>query len=533
MRGTEHAENPEPLPSLSASSGPVFVACDMGTTLIKAAVIDLSGTILSIHAVDSVLIMPSAGVVEQDLLEIEASARTAIREAVAQSGRAADIAGVSFSSQMSGIGSVDADFAPAAPFDSWLDSRGSRDITEMAVHKNEVTRISGCPPSYSHGTKIRWMKRERPEEYARTVAFQVPGPFVAARAAGLPASEAFIDKTNLCFSNLSDTKNGVWSAHLCELFGVDIAKLPRIVDPLDVIGHVSAATAADTGIPEGTPIAAGGGDQLVACLGAGITQPGLASDSAGTASLLAFCLDTWAPDDLQHTLVTSQAIGSDNFIAFSFINGGGLGLEWLRKELVDPSLDSATAFGRLQERAMDIRPGSDGLLWLPHFQGGVLPPMPYRRSGWVGLMAGHTVAHLYRAILEGIALQYASWVAPVTEKTGEMLHEVRAMGGGSKSDLWLQIKADVLGIPFRRMADAECALLGNSLIAATATGHIDDLAAAAAALHSIGESIKPDPERHTFYRELSAIFDQLTVSVDPVFARLQEMASRSPASSRG
>jgi xylulokinase len=512
-------------------TGPLFVACDMGTTLIKAAVIDLDGRIIASGAVESTLDTPRPGVVEQDLLQIEAQAHSAIAQAVAACGRPEDIAGVSFSSQMAGIGAVGAGFEPVMPFDSWLDSRCSQDVYEMAPHAERITRISGGPPTYSHGTKERWLKRTHPEAYAATIAFQVPGPFVAARLAGLPVEEAYIDTANLCFSNLADTENRVWSEELIELFGLDREKLPRIVDPTEIIGRVGPRGSALTGVPEGVPIAAGGGDQIVACLGAGIVEPGQASDSAGTASLFTMCIDRWAPDVERMSMVTSHSIVPGGFLSFSYINGGGLGPEWVRQAIVQDPAPAAQAFDDLQALASAVPVGSGGLIWLPHFQGGVLPPKPYLRSGWVGVTAGHTRAHLYRSVLEGIAYQYAEWADRAPSIIGRRLSEVRAMGGGSKSDLWVQIKADVLGVPVVRMPKAECALLGNALIAAAATGHIGDLAATAASWHTLPEPVRPDAERHARYTDLVSIFDQLSERIDPVFRRLQEFSDQPDSTS--
>ena len=505
-------------------SEPVFVACDMGTTLIKAAVVDLSGNVLAAASVPSRLDRPAPGVIEQDLLEIEQQAYTAIGKAVSASERSSDIAGVSFSSQMAGIGAVGEDFGPAAPFDSWLDSRCSRDIYEMEPMARRVTQIAGCPPSYSHGTKIRWMQRERSAEYARTVAFQVPGPYVAARLAGLGAAGAFIDRPNLCFSNLSDTDRGMWSEELVGLFGIDGSKLPRIVEATDIIGTVSREASAATGVPEGVPIAAGGGDQVIAALGAGVVAPGRASDSAGTASLFSMGLDRWAPDTERMAMVTATSVIPGLYLSFSFVNGGGLGPEWVRGTIVDHPGMADEAFADLEHLANQVPPGSEGLIWLPHFQGGVLPPKPYLRSGWVGLTSGHGRGHLYRSVLEGIAYQYAEWADRAPAITGEQLTEVRAMGGGAKSDLWVSIKADVLGVPVVRMQKSECALLGNALVAAAATGHVTDIATTIDSWHDLGEPVRPDPARHSTYRRYLEVFNELSDQVDPTFRRLQEIA---------
>jgi xylulokinase len=192
--------------------------------------------------------------------------------------------------------------------------------------------------------------------------------------------------------------------------------------------------------------------------------------------------------------------------------------------LEDPSPPDQ-GFADLDARASRVPPGSNGLLWLPHFQGGVLPPKPYLRGGWVGATTGHTRAHLYRSVLEGIAFQYAAWADRAPSVLGTTLSEVRAMGGGAKSDLWISIKADVLGVPFLRMPKTECALLGNALVAATATGFVDDIASTASSWHTLPTAVEPDPARHARYQQLRAIFTELAAQVDPVFRRLQEFAA--------
>ncbi|HZA81848.1 MAG TPA: FGGY family carbohydrate kinase, partial [Actinomycetes bacterium] len=190
---------------------PVFVGCDLGTMGTKAAVADGDGTLLGDAFEEVPLRSPRPGWVEQDLEEIEGSAHRTIRAALAASGRAGDVAGVAFSGQMSGIGAVDERLRPAVRFDSWLDTRCEPYIAAMNEHADRVTELSGCPPTYSHGPKILWWRKERPQDYRRVARFVVPGAFVAGRLCGLEAEEAFVDRTYLHFSNLADTRRAAWS----------------------------------------------------------------------------------------------------------------------------------------------------------------------------------------------------------------------------------------------------------------------------------------------------------------------------------
>jgi xylulokinase len=492
----------------------------MGT---KAAVVDEQGRILGEAFEEVALRYPGPGRVEQDFEEIESSAHRTIKQALVASGRAKDIACVAFSGQMSGIGGIDQHFRPATHFDSWLDTRCEPYIVRMSKHADRVTELSGCPPTYSHGPKILWWRRERPEDFARIARFVVPGAFVAGRLCGLGSDEAYIDRTYVHFSNLSDTARGEWSDELLEAFGLDGRVLPRIVQPLDIVGEVTRAGEGATAIPAGTPVAAGAGDQTAASLGAGAVDPGQAFDSAGTASVFAMCVDEFSPDVGQKTLIASHSAIDGVYIALAFINGGGLALRWFRDEVAQGLAGDAHAYEKLDALAAEVEPGSGGLLWFPHIQGGVLPPRPHARGAWVGLTSGHGHGHLFRAILEGIAYEYAKWaeLAPGT------LEEARALGGGARSRLWNEIKAAVLGIEWVPTVRQECGVLGDALIAAAATGHVreDDLASTAKAWQETGEPVRPDPELNRRYRSLVSAYRDLGDQLAPVFEQLSEAAS--------
>lgn len=501
---------------------PVFVGCDLGTMGSKAAVVDEDGTLLGEAYEEVDLTRPRAGWVEQDSLQIEASAHRVIRTAIAASGRAEDIAGVAFSGQMSGIGTIDASFEPATHYDSWLDTRCEPYITRMSEDAHNVMATSGCPPTYSHGPKMMWWKHERPDDYRRIARFVPIGSFVAARAAGLSVDDAFVDHTYLHFSNLADTRAGMWSEELVDRFGLDHDRLPRIVAPTDVIGTVTPATAEMTGLPVGVPIAAGAGDTTAASLGAGAVRAGRAFDAAGTASVLAICTEDFHPDLETLTVMASRGIVPGTYVNLAFVNGGGLALRWFRDEIAGLDAEDPNAYPYLDALAAKVAEGSEGLLWFPHLQGRVLPPSPHARGSWVGLTSRHSHGHLFRSILEGIALEYAEWARLATSAGGERLSEARALGGGARSSLWNQIKADVLGIDWVPTRVQECGVLGDALIAAAATGHVTDMADTIEAWQDVDEPFRPDPDAHARYQRLQPVYRTMAEALTPVFDGLEE-----------
>ncbi len=204
------------------------------------------------------------------------------------------------------------------------------------------------------------------------------------------------------------------------------------------------------------------------------------------------------------------------YIALAFVNGGGLALRWFRDEIAGLR-DDPHAYSTLDAEAARVEPGAGSLLWFPHIQGCVLPPQPHVRGAFVGLTSGHRRAHLFRAILEGIAFEYALWA----ERAPGTLSEARVLGGGASSGLWNAIKADVLGIEWVPTMRQECGVLGDALVAAVATGHVRDLAATAKAWQQTQEPVRPEPERHTRYRRLLDAYRELR-QLGPVFERLSE-----------
>jgi xylulokinase len=499
----------------------LFVGCDLGTLGTKAAVVEEDGAIIGSSFEEIELSYPRPGWVEQDLADIEASAHRTIRAALQESGRADEVGGIAFSGQMAGVGGIDEDYKPATHYDSWLDTRCEPYIEEMSEDADRITELSGCPPTYSHGPKILWWQREAPDRFPGIARFVVPGAFVAGRLCGLKSADAYIDRTYLHFSNLAETEHKRWSDELIDAFGVEMRVLPRIVDPLDVVGEVTADGAEATGLPQGTPVAAGAGDQTAASLGAAVVHPGQAFDSAGTASVFAMCVDSFAPDVKHRTLMATHSVIEGTYIALAFINGGGLALRWFRDEIVPELRADPRAYAKLDGLAAGVQPGSGGLLWFPHTNGRVLPPQPRARGGFVGLTSGHTRGHMFRAVLEGIAYEYAEWARLANEASERAeLTEARTLGGGAASGVWNQIKADVLGIRWVPTLRQECGVLGDALIAAAASGQVTDISGTAERWQETGEAVAPNEKNHHRYQEFLRAYRELGDRLAPIFNQL-------------
>ncbi len=486
-----------------------LVGVDLGTSATKAALYCEDGTLVAEAGVGVPIHHPQPGVVEQDSEDFYRTAARAVRECLVESGiDARDVKAIACDSQMAGLGSIDEHFRAATGFDSWLDMRCQPYIESLdRQHGDVITRLTGCPPTCDHGPKMMWWRNERPDQYRKIARFLMPAAFVAGRMAGLKAEEAFIDHTFLHFSALSDGRAGTWSDELIGLLGVDRDKLPRIVTPWDLVGEVTEQSSRDFGLTPGTPIAAGAGDTAAGALGAGVVMPGMLLDTAGTAAVLAGCTDRFVADVEHRTLLCMRSVLPGLWHPLAYVGGGGLALHWLRDQLYahDGTDAGDSLYDRMIAGAAAIPPGADGLRFSPHLGGRICPAEPAMRGAWAGFSWGHTRDYFTRALLESVAFEYSIYLSILRGLIPDLsLVEARVIGGGARSNVWNQIKADVLGVPYQRLKRAEFATWGSALIAGHAVGLFGDLAAVASATSERqGEPARPRTEVTAIYATLS------------------------------
>jgi xylulokinase len=494
----------------------MLVGVDLGTTGTRAALYAADGTALAERTAAMPLRWSGPGRVDQDPEDFYRAAAATIAGCVADAGAAAgDVAGLAVAGQMAGTLGVGADFTPTTPYDSWLDTRCSEQVARLdRVLGDELVRTGGCPPMVNHAPKILWWQEHEPATFARTVAWIPPGGYVAGRMAGLRGGDAFVDSTYLHFTGFADQRAGTWSEALAGAVGVPLGRLPRIVAPAEVIGGLTRAAAADCGLRPGTPIAAGLGDTAAGALGAGVVRPGQLLDLAGTAAVLAASVADFRPDVAERTLITMRGAVPGQWISLAYLSGGALvgwlaglllGDEFVERDAGGDAVATADGLERLAAAAASVPAGSDRLLFLPYLDGRVLPSAPAMRGTWLGLHRRHGRAHLTRAVLEGVALEYMRYLGVLAALHPDVaLTEARVAGGGARSAVWNQLKASALGVPYVRLGREDLSCWGSALVAGVAVGAVDDLAAAAAAGAPRTASWAPEPADRAVYARLQA-----------------------------
>lgn len=484
-----------------------LVGVDLGTSATKAALYNIDGTLVAENTVNVPIYYPEPAVVEQDNEDFYLSAAQSVSTCIKESGvDSTEIAAIAFDSQMAGVGAIDENYESVSRFDSWLDMRCEPQIKYLEEHYGElITKVTGCPPTCDHGPKILWWKSERPDVYNKTAKFVMPNGYVAGKMVGLQSDQAFIDYTFIHFSALSDALKGNWSKEICNAVGVDMDKLPTIVEPWHVVGEVSEKAGKDFGLEPGTIIAAGCGDTAAGALGAGIVKPGMVFDTAGTASVLAGCTDHFAPDIKNRALLTMRSVIPGLWHPLAYIAGGGQALTWFRdtffNALRGEPQEEKDLFAELETLAEKAPLGSEDLFFSPHLTGRICPATPEMRGAWVGFSFSHSQEHFYRAVLESVAYEYAYYLKILKELIPNLnLTEARVIGGGAKSEVWNQIKADVLGVPFLGLTRSEFGTWGAAMIAGKAVGIYSDLAEVAFE-HAVpaGKPLEPDMEKHAQY----------------------------------
>jgi xylulokinase len=488
-----------------------LIGVDLGTSSTKSALYTTEGDLIAESTLEVPIYYPKPGVVEQENDDFYNTAAKSVNTCIRESGiDKREVAAIAFDSQMAGIGAVDREYNPAIRFDSWLDMRCQPYIEQIEKHHGDlVTRLTGCPPTCDHGPKMLWWKNERPDEYKRIVKFVTPAGYVGGKMAGLKGEEAFMDYTFIHFSGFCDAQKGIWSEELCGLMGLEEEKLPRIVEPWSIVGEVTDVAARDFGLAAGTIVAAGCGDTAANAFGGGIVQAGMLFDVAGTAAVLAGCTDIFVADVNHRALLTMRSVVPNLWHPLAYIAGGGIALRWFRDQFYNiyrgksGDLES-DLYAEMIEFLKDIPPGSDGLFFSPHLGGRICPAAPEMRGSWTGFSWGHTQAHFGKSVLESVAYEYAYYLSILEELIPDLkLIEARVIGGGARSPVWNQIKADVMGVPYQPLEGTEFGTWGSAMIAGKAAGIFRDLANVAGEYAvPTGRTTYPNQENTKIYKPI-------------------------------
>jgi sugar (pentulose or hexulose) kinase len=499
-----------------------FLAIDAGTTSLKAALFDTQGRMLALERCEYTLLTPAPNVVELEA-EVYWQALTSTVRSVLVHSRVPpqEVATLCISSQGETFIPVDAHGSPLSRAIVWLDNRAGEEARLIAEHfgLDEVFNRSGQPdvaPTWP-ACKMLWMRRHTPETFERTYKFLWLEDYLLYRL----TAQAVTSQAQQTSSLLLDIQARDWWPAMMEFVGITPDKLGCLAKPGEPVGNLQAQAAEELGLTTHTLAVAGSMDQAIAALGAGDITPGRVVESTGGALGIVATLDAPLFDPQRRIPCYLHAL-PDTYCLLPWGQTAGMALKWFRDQFFSLEADAARQAGRdpyddMTAQAAQVPPGCDGLVVLPHLEGAFCPEFnPNARAVFFGATLRNSRAHFIRAILESVAYMLKRNL-DLLEGLGIPVETITSLGGGARSPLWLQIKADVLQKPVNTIQVEEAACLGAAILGAVATGVYSDYPAAVASMVHYKEALQPDPNHRDVYRQGYEEYIELYDRLAPMF----------------
>lgn len=492
------------------------IGVDVGTQSTKALVLGLQGEIVGQASVSYQVDTPHLMWAEQwPEVWFDAVCQTITQSIKASNIAAEEIKAVCISSLYGGSGiAVNRDMRPLHPCLIWMDRRASEEVQWVRDHVDteRLFEITGNGlDSYYGYTKMLWIKRFRPDIWLNTHYLLPPNSYINYLLTG----EVAVDHSSAGnIGGVYDIKARTWSETALDMLGIPRSMMPdRLVECSEIVGGLLPEMAAKLGLKAGTPIVAGGVDAAVATLAAGVIAPGDHVAMLGTS----MCWGYINPDvDAKHGLISMPYVINglqDNYIFGGAITAGAA-ISWFRnnfcqQEVEQARRDNIDVHQLLEQQALQVKAGSEGVMFLPYLMGERSPIWDPQASGTLlGLSLYHTKGHMYRAVLEGIAFALRDNMTCGIKGATHLEPQLIVVGGAAHSDLWMQIIADVTGYPVVTIKEEVEAPLGDACLAALAVGLITDVKVIKSWM-TLESRAQPDAARHAHYSLLFAQYQDI------------------------
>lgn len=499
------------------------IGCDVGSQSLKAVLISETGKICGEASASYPIEYPQPAWAQQSASAWIDAIGQAVRSVLAENHVSAkQIVALGLDAQVDGVVAIDKNGKPLYPAIIWMDRRAVAECETVGrnISRQEVFQITGLNLDATHvAPKIRWLANHEPRHFEKTTSLLLPGSYVALALTG----ELGVDYSNASSTMLMDVRSRTWSQEMCAAFEIPMELLPPIYPATEVLGNLHSEAAELLGLSTSTKVILGSGDEHAACMGAGVTKPGLVCDIAGTAEPV--CASSTSALFDESSLVETHCHADPDLWLLEnpgFVSGANY--RWFRDQFSPLDVTrNVESYSLMDQEAETVPPGSDGLIMLPCLMGAMAPTWNATARGtFMGFTLAHRHAHFCRAILEASA--YA--IRDITDRMLRMglpLQEIRAVGGGARSPLWRQIKADVTGLPVSLTDTIETTALGAGILALTGSGLIDTLEQAVSLTTHVIETRDPDPETRTVYEDYYQLYRASYFSLLPVFEQAAKM----------
>ncbi len=489
-----------------------FLGIDVSTTATKALLIDLAGTVVATRSGEYGLSTPHPLWSEQDPVDWWEAATSSIKSILRDTGVSADsIGAIGLTGQMHGLVLLDDHGDVLRPAILWNDQRSGAqcDFIRERVGRDRLVALTGNDAFAGFtAPKLLWVRDNEPAVFARAAQVLLPKDYLRYRLTG----EFATDKAGAGGTLLLDVNRRDWSSEILSALDIPEAWLPPTHEGPALTGRVSKKAAEATGLAAGTPVVAGGGDQAAQAVGVGAVQPGIIAMTLGTSGVVFTSCDRPTVDPEGRVHAFPHALPSTWHVMGVMLSAAG-SLRWYRD-----ALGSGPSYSHLLEEAASVRPGCDGLYFMPYLSGERTPHAdPDLRAAFVGLTLSHHRAHLTRAVLEGVAFGLQDNLVLLQRVGVEQPQQVRVSGGGAKGRLWRQILADVMNVELVSVQTEEGAAYGAALLAGVGAGAWPSVREACNATVRTTDSVQPIPNNVEAYRRAYEDFARLYPTISPLY----------------
>ncbi len=461
-----------------------LLGLDVGTSSLKTAIIDENGRMISKATVEYEPMFLQPGWQEISASEIWNAIMTGLKEMITEGGvDPARISGIGISCLCPGLVALGENGEVLQDPIIYSDRRSveEAEIIKQSVGEDHLFYITAnrCMSGAMSGTSMLWIKNHRPDIYEKTKYFGHINTMIGVWLTGRCA----MDHSNASYTSMFETRGGrVWNSELAGKIGIDMAKLPPLMCSDDVLGGLINPEFIETGIPEGTPVVIGGGDTACASLAAGIVNSGDVCESVGTTNVLTVCVDqpNFSPSNINRCHVVKN-----KWIYQGAMSHAGGSLRWFRDEFcmdmtVRAEKTGENVFDLMTKAASESLPGANGVIFLPYMMGERSPIWDSDARGvFFGMSLNNTRGDLIRAILEAVGYGTRQLKEIAEGLTGLQINHFSSMGGGARSKVWSQIKADIIGVDIDVLDMNDMAPVGAALLAGVGAGIYRDAVEAA------------------------------------------------------
>ena len=500
----------------------LLLGIDIGTTSTKAVVFDAQGGVLAQATQEYPTHYPHPGWAEQDPDDWWRATCAVLKQVFAQPAlNPQDVAAIGISCQAPSLVAVDRQNRPLHQALIWMDRRSEAECAWLREHVGEeaISRSNGgrIDPYYL-APKLRWFQIHQPDRYRQTHQILQANGYIIHKLTAAFSMDVAHGPLSLFF----DSARLIWSGTLLDKMAIDSAKLPPLFACTDVVGTVTAAAAGVTGLAVGTPVVAGMPDGTAAALEAGLVQVGDAAEMTGQSTVLLICSDR---PYLGRDLIPLGHAAPGRYLAIGALVASGGSLRWFRDQLGEPERAEAMRLGvdpfdLLSEAAGGSPPGANRLIFLPYMYGERSPIWDSDARGvFFGLSLATQKADMVRAIMEGAAFGLRHNIEVATA-AGFAPTGLACVGGGARSRVWNQIKADVLNRPLTLPQATTGALLGDAIVAAVGAGLYASVDQAVAQMVGKGAVYQPRSEFAARYDALYQVYVQLYPALKVQFQQL-------------